>query len=347
MQQGEYEEARTVLAESRAINRELKIISWEISPLSSLGFIEVMTGNYEQAEALLEEALRLARETDWPGVVVIADSFLGALHDARGDHAAARRHSEAALEASRAWGYAFGSSMNLLWLGRADLSAGDPTSARARFEEAEALARGAEIPAAIARVLYEQSRLYRSEGDLDFAEHLVHEAMGPAVEAGVRPDTIDILETAAGIDGAQERYEEAARLFGAAHAARTTIGSVRFASERETYDLDVALVRAGLGDEPFDIAWQGGMAMSLEEAVAHAQRGRGGRRRPSTGWASLTPTELEVTKLVAEGLKNAEIAERMFVSRNTVETHLKHMYSKLGITSRTALALEVTRREPD
>ena len=76
----------------------------------------------------------------------------------------------------------------------------------------------------------------------------------------------------------------------------------------------------------------------------YARRGRGPRRRPTLGWESLTPTELEVAKLVAEGLTNPQIAERMFISRKTVTTHLSHVFAKLDIPSRAALSAEVTRR---
>jgi DNA-binding CsgD family transcriptional regulator len=48
--------------------------------------------------------------------------------------------------------------------------------------------------------------------------------------------------------------------------------------------------------------------MSLDEAVAYASCGRGERKRPSTGWASLTPSELQVVRLVAEGLSNPRLA---------------------------------------
>ena len=64
----------------------------------------------------------------------------------------------------------------------------------------------------------------------------------------------------------------------------------------------------------FDAAWTEGAALSLEEAIAYAQRGHGERKRPSTGWASLTPTELDVVRLVSEGLGNKDIAARLFVS---------------------------------
>jgi DNA-binding CsgD family transcriptional regulator len=71
---------------------------------------------------------------------------------------------------------------------------------------------------------------------------------------------------------------------------------------------------------------------------------RGARRRPRLGWESLTGTERQVADLVAEGLTNPQIGERLFVSRRTVQTHLAHVFAKLDISSRAQLAAEVTRR---
>jgi len=71
---------------------------------------------------------------------------------------------------------------------------------------------------------------------------------------------------------------------------------------------------------------------------------RGARRRPASGWASLTATELQVAGLAAEGLTNPQIARRLYISRYTVETHLKHVFAKLSMTSRVQLAAEVARR---
>jgi DNA-binding CsgD family transcriptional regulator/tetratricopeptide (TPR) repeat protein len=73
-------------------------------------------------------------------------------------------------------------------------------------------------------------------------------------------------------------------------------------------------------------------------------RGRRRSRKPAVGWHSLTPTELSVAKLVGQGMSNPQIAASLFISRYTVETHLKHVFSKLGITSRIVLANELLRR---
>ena len=136
----------------------------------------------------------------------------------------------------------------------------------------------------------------------------------------------------------------AARLFGAADAARQRMGFVRFKVFDEGDEATIAAVRDALGENDFDAAWAEGAALSIEEATAYALRGRGERKRASSGWASLTRAELDVVKHVAEGLGNKEVAARLFVSPRTVQAHLTHIYTKLGLTSRVQLAQEAAKR---
>jgi DNA-binding CsgD family transcriptional regulator len=75
-------------------------------------------------------------------------------------------------------------------------------------------------------------------------------------------------------------------------------------------------------------------------------RGRRGRRpaRPPTGWESLTDAERAVVDLVADGLTNRGIAARLFVSPRTIETHLGHIFAKLGLQARSELIALAVRR---
>jgi DNA-binding CsgD family transcriptional regulator len=90
-------------------------------------------------------------------------------------------------------------------------------------------------------------------------------------------------------------------------------------------------------------AWAEGAALSIDDAIGYAQRGRGQRKRPTSGWGSLTPAELDVVSLVSEGRATKDIAIRLFVSPRTVQTHLTHIYTKLGLTSRVQIAQEAGR----
>jgi DNA-binding CsgD family transcriptional regulator len=98
-----------------------------------------------------------------------------------------------------------------------------------------------------------------------------------------------------------------------------------------------------LGDSEFQSAWAEGSALSAEEAIAYAQRGRGERKRASSGWAALTPAERDVVRLVSEGLGNKDIGTRLFISPRTVQAHLTHVYTKLGLTSRVQLVQQAAR----
>src|SRR5258708_37168634 len=122
------------------------------------------------------------------------------------------------------------------------------------------------------------------------------------------------------------------------------MGMVRFQVHQAGYESSVAALRDAMEEADFDAAWAEGAALSTEEAIAYAQRGRGERKRPASGWASLTSAEQEVVRLVCDGLPNKDIATRLFVSPRTVQAHLTHIYTKLGLTSRVQLAQEAARR---
>ena len=87
-------------------------------------------------------------------------------------------------------------------------------------------------------------------------------------------------------------------------------------------------------------AWAGRVRAGLRSIGAHPGA-RGSRQRPAEGWESLTATERAVSLLVAEGLTNGAVARRMYISPHTVNTHLRHVFAKLGVSNRVALAAVV------
>ena len=92
-----------------------------------------------------------------------------------------------------------------------------------------------------------------------------------------------------------------------------------------------------MSPDAFSAAWEEGKRLTLSEAVAYVAKGRGPRRRPTSGWGSLTTAERDFTLLAAEGLTNMEIGQRLFISPRTAKAHI---FAKLGITSRRQLPRE-------
>ena len=176
-----------------------------------------------------------------------------------------------------------------------------------------------------------------AQGEPDQAERDAHEALVSAARSQGYMGVADTLECLARLaaDGGNHPY--AARLLGASDGIRQRMVHARYPMYQPGYDITVAAARNALGEKDFDLMWAEGAALSTEEAIAFAQRGRGERKRPASGWASLTPMENDVVRLVREGLGNRDIGARLFISPRTVQTHLTHVYAKLGLASRVQL----------
>ncbi len=188
-------------------------------------------------------------------------------------------------------------------------------------------------------------------GDLDRAEELLDEGLGLAREFGA-PRPIGVVLTAIGtVRGARgvEALDEAVSVLGTSPArlehgrALVMLGAALRRTGRRKAARDV--LRSGL-----DVCAASG-ATPLEELARSELVAAGGRpRRPwSTGPQALTPAEHRVASFASEGRTNREIAEALFVSLRTVETHLTSTYRKLGIDSRSQLkvALQSDRRAKD
>jgi DNA-binding CsgD family transcriptional regulator/tetratricopeptide (TPR) repeat protein len=158
-----------------------------------------------------------------------------------------------------------------------------------------------------------RSLALRCRGLVDGAVEPLVEAVALARQAPLLIEHAGTCEDAAGPLAERGRREESAALLGEA---------------LERYE------QAGAA------AWARRVRARLRELGFHPGA-RGSRKRPAKGWESLTATEREVALLVAEGLTNGAVARRLYISPHTVNTHLRHTFAKLDVTSRVALATVV------
>jgi DNA-binding CsgD family transcriptional regulator len=339
---GDLAEAKSILDEGIAGLRRARDKVFLAGALGYLGMTLICLGEYESARECIEESLTLGRETE-SFTYGISLAFLALTAQAEGNLKLARELAEEAHTKSL---YKY-----LLWglvpysLGCAELAGGAHAAARAHLEEAVAASRDAEDSWTLGMSLAAYGRMHLAEGDHKRAESVLHEALEVQKPTGAKICIVDSLEALSAVAVAVGSHTEAARLYAAAASLRIATGYVRFPSEREAYEANLTIAREGLGTEAFEAAWSEGTAMSMDEAIAYAKRGRGERKRPSAGWDSLTPAELDVVKFVGGGLTNPQIGERLFISKRTVQTHLYRIFAKLAISSRAELAAEAARRE--
>jgi DNA-binding CsgD family transcriptional regulator len=293
-------------------------------------------GEFEHARAKAAENLARASES-LEFHRGLAHAAFGTVHLAAGDAAAAWKAYQTARELTAMDPLTAGI---YTWVPLAPLACGDLAAAHRWADEVL----GVTTAWSRAAALTSRSRILIAEGELDAAERDAYDALELAASLGgdlVVPFALDCL----GIVAAQsDNHLLAVRLLGAAKAARKQMSFVRFKIHDDSDEATIASLRESLGENGFEAAWAEGGALTIPEATAYALRGRGERKRASSGWASLTRAELDVVKLVSEGLGNKEVAARLFVSPRTVQAHLTHIYTKLGLTSRVQLAQEATRR---
>jgi predicted ATPase/class 3 adenylate cyclase/DNA-binding CsgD family transcriptional regulator len=329
---GAVAQIRELVAEAEAAHD----VMHKVNGLMGLGMALAYRGEVSAARAAAESAVDAAAD--------LGEFFAGTVYAALTAAALVDGDVDAAQDASEtAWQYMQAApGLAACWRAinaQAALAGGDLVTARRWTDDAVQTTTGWHLMLAFTT----RARVAIAQGDPEQADRDAHDALACAAGNEAHLFISDTLECLADLACGGGSHREAARLFGAAETIREHMGAVRFKIYDAGHEDSVATVRNALGNNDFDSAWAEGAAMSTKEAIAYAQRGRGERKRPATGWASLTPAERDVVRLVSDGLPNKDIAERLFVSPRTVQAHLTHVYTKLGLTSRVQLVQEAGR----
>ncbi len=312
-------------------------IAMEAFGLINVGFGRALTGDADAAEAAASATFNMV--SDVAGLHPYNHAVLAHAALMRGNFAEALRECEASVTTADPLGQlrnsAFLHTMNPM--AQAAMACGNVDAARRWADESVASAVGSHRVVALAV----RARVAIAQGELGQAERDAHEALAAAVESGGLLSIPDVFECLALLT--DEDPQRAARLLGAAQGIRQRTQEARCRLFDHDHEQTLARVRDTLGESAFEQSRSEGEALSTTEAIAFAQRGRGERKRPASGWESLTPAELDVIRLLSEGLSNKEIAARLFISPRTAQTHLTHIYSKLNLTSRVQVVQEAAR----
>ena len=282
----------------------------------------------------------------------------------------ARERFGAALGMFRRTGVTDGAAMCLHSLGLAAYIAGDPAEATALLRQSlagwEALGFRWGLTCCVPGHLGD---IARSVGEYERAAGLYRQSLALNWEHRGLENISWIFIGLADTHAAAGRAQDAARLLGAATAARASIGSPLRQDERADFDAVAARVRVALGDDAFDAESRLGRELPLADAVASQLDAMGrGKVTPRTGPIApartvehgsgmtgtgmsgqlqgddrLTAREREVLRLVVAGRTDQQIADDLFISSRTVQSHLLRVFRKLKVRSRTGAAARAVR----
>lgn len=340
----DYADALSSLEHALSLYRSLGNQVGEALTIQSLAWTALYRGEYEQADALFEETVQRARSLNDRALLARALVSHSMIVTRTADYRLASTLCIESLELFRTLGDRSGISQSLGFLGYFAVWQGDLDRAQRLAEEALAAVRGVDVKwTYFAHELLGYVALER--GDLVEAGMQFRASLG--LQAPHDGMTIaECLEGLAGVAAGCCDHERGARLLGAAEIVRERFDTPVPPPRQDRYDRTLAAVRDGQNPATHDAAWAFGRQLSTEEAIQYAlEEDRSPARsiqEESTALSldvapmGLTKREIDVLRLVSEGLMDAEVAERLFVSRRTVNTHLTSIYTKIGVTSRSA-----------
>jgi len=315
--QGDFEEAEALCGESLALFRTLGDPRGSALSLSMLGYAAAwQRSDFATARALLEEAVTLFREVDDTYDITLALVILATVFLLQGEYERACTLVEEAMVLDREGGDSWRIANSLWLLGLVMFFQGDFTRAHALLEESLALARREGYTEALAYALFVSGQLSLQQGDVAMARLLLEESLALFKALG---DRLNVAQSLAGLAMVSLMQELAAT------GARAQLGEEIFTAvltEAHTMTIEQALA-----------------AQEAVTTVAMAPAGPSSVPHPPkapTYPNGLTMREMEVLRLLAQGLTSAQIAERLVIGLVTVNSHVRSIYSKLEVTSRAA-----------
>jgi non-specific serine/threonine protein kinase len=298
------------------------------------------------ARELFEEGLQEYRRAGDTigGLPLLGDLGLVAYHEGANATADGILHESLALYREHGLKDRVAGALNLL----GDLAqlAGDHQQATARYQESLALWEELRGTPGIASALHKLGQVSRSTDDLVTASARLAESLALQQELGNRQGIAECLTGLAGTTAAAGHPERAARLFAASSALLEAIGVPLAPVDQAVFARDLDVTRERLGAAAWKRAWAEGLALSADEAIALAltdDAPPADAAGTEAGLDRLSPREREVSRLIAQGLTNRQIARALAITEKTVGSHVDHVMTKLDLRSRTRIAVWATQ----
>src|SRR6266849_4025161 len=309
--------------------------------LGALALVVLYQGEYARVHPLAEQAGETFREVGDTSGVAMALMTLARVVFWQGDLARAQTLAEEVLARASETGITSAEALALALQGEITLAQGETTTARLLIEQSHTLWQEVENQGMLAWTLSLLGKVLAAGGDHTAARTAYEESLlrGLAVV-----EIAPMLEGLAVVAAAQGETTWAVRLLAAAAALRDSLGAPLPPVYGADYERCVAAARAQLGEQAFAVMWAEGRGMTWKQALAARGLVTIPRETPPTPPAKSPPTspfgltvrEVEVLRLLAQGLTDAQIAEQLIISPRTVNTHLKAIYGKIQVSSRSA-----------
>jgi predicted ATPase/DNA-binding CsgD family transcriptional regulator len=333
--------ARKLFEESLVFLRETGDKTLTAWALNALALVVLYQGEYARVHPLAEQAVETFREVGDTTGVTMSLMTLARVVFWQGDLVRAQTLAEEGLARASETGIKSSEALALALQGEIALAQGETTTARLLIEQSHTLWQeigNQEMLASTGSLL---GKVRAAQGDHTAARTAYEESLlrGLAVV-----DIAPALEGLAVVAAAQGETTWAVRLLAAAAALRDSLGAPLPPVYGADYERCVADARAQLGEQAFAVAWAEGRGMTWEQALAARGPVTIPRETHPTPPAKLPPTspfgltvrEVEVLRLLAQGLTDAQIAAQLVISPRTVNTHLKAIYGKIQVSSRSA-----------
>ena len=331
--QGDYERAEELCQEALELSRSLGDARGVAEAYTGLALVRRTRGDYAEAEQLFREALAVYEGLgEGEGIARTLDRLAMNLVVA-GDDDRARPLFERSLELFRRLGNSHGIALGLYGLA-VTRPAGAHAAAGAQAAESLEILRAVGDRRTFGKVLWVVADINADLGDTEVAAVQFQESLTLFIEFGDRWFSGLVLESAAFLANGAGDAERAVALLAAADAIWAAINVPLLMRFRERHDRVLAEARSRLGEGRFAVAWGEGRRLPVEATVELVST-----PRASTGAGDpdgLTAREIEVLGLVATGRTDAEVAERLVVSLRTVHAHLRSIYRKLDLHTRSA-----------